>query len=107
MARNTTAALDTEMNASELRPALFVKAEFDSGDINLWSGLGDKDFGGDTYTGAGELLNISGVQETQKLQANGLTFTLSGMPTSLISIALTEEYQWRPISMWIGCWIQT
>jgi len=102
MSRVLTSAFEVEIDADNLRPALFIKAEFDSGDLLLWSGLGEIVWGGDTYVGAGHLLNISAVQESQKLQASGLLFTLSGMPTSLVSIALTEEYQWRPITMWLA-----
>jgi hypothetical protein len=102
MTRSVTAGFETEILADELRPALFVKGEFDSGDLRLWTGRGDMTFASEVYTGAANVLNIDAVKETQKLQANGITFGLNGVSTSINSIALTEEYQWRPISMWIG-----
>lgn len=102
MARDITVDFQTEISASVLNPAIFIKAEFDSGDVFVWSGLGPKLFGGDTYTGLGNLLEISSVKETQGIQANGLQFTLSGVPSSYVSIALSEEYQWRPITMWFA-----
>lgn len=102
MARDITTAFENEINAAHLRPAVFVKGEFDSGDINLWSGVGNITYSGDTYLGAGQLLNFNPVKETQKIQANGVEFTLNGCVDSLVSIAMNEEYQWRPISTWLG-----
>lgn len=102
MTRSVTTAFGNEIAASNLRPALLIKAEFDSGDLNLWTGYDEIVYAGDTYTGGANVLSIDTVKETQKLQANGMTFGLNGVDTSIISIALTEEYQWRPISMWLA-----
>lgn len=102
MTRSVTTAFNDEIIASNLRPALLIKAEFGSGDLNLWTGEGEIVYDGDTYTGARNILGIKEVKETQKLQANGMDFSLSGIDTSIISIALNEEYQWKPISMWFA-----
>lgn len=102
MTRNITAAFRTELNAESLRPAVLVKGGFDSGDLNLWTGVGDIVFDGDTYQGTGNLLNIEQIQETQKLQANGVVFVMNGAVDALVSIALSESYQWRPISAWLA-----
>jgi hypothetical protein len=99
MARDITTDFETELTSKVLRPALFVKAEFPSGDLNLWTGRGERTIGADTYYGSGNVMAIEEVKETQKLQANGLAFTLSGIDSALISAALTEEYQWQPITM--------
>ncbi len=102
MSRTITAGMVTEFTASSLRPITLLKFEFDSGDINLWNGVGDLSWSGDTYTGAGNLLGISQIAETEEIIANGVTFTLSGMPSSIISTALSEDYQGRTVSMWRG-----
>ena len=102
MTRTITAGMITEITASSLRPITFLKFAFDSGDLNLWDGVGDLVFGGDTYTGAGNLLGISKIAETESIIANSVTFTLSGLPSSIISTALSEDYQGRTVSMWRG-----
>ena len=102
MARDLTAGMVTEVTAVELRPAMFLKASFPSGDLNLWSGIGDKVFAGDTYTGAGDLIEISELRETEETRAAGAAFRLSGVPSSLIAIALGEEYQGRPVKLWLA-----
>ena len=102
MTRDVTTAFSDEIEASNLRPALLIKAEFDSGDINLWTGYDEITYDSDTYIGGANILSVDNVKETQKLQANGMKFGLDGLNSSIISIALTEEYQWRPISMWLA-----
>lgn len=102
MSRNLTANMVTEVTADSLRPILLAKAEFDSSDLNLWSGIGDLDYNGDTYTGAGYLLSFTQVTETQEIEAKGIAAELSGVPSSIISLALSEEYQERPITIWFA-----
>ena len=102
MARSLTAGMVTQVTAAKLQPILLVKLEFDSADLNLWTGLGDLVFNSDTYTGAGDLLAFSPFEESDELKAVGLTGTLSGIPSSLIAIALAEDYMGRPVTVWFG-----
>ena len=84
--------------------ALFfaVKAEFDTDDILVWSGIDDLVIGSDTYTGAGTLLSISNSEDNLELTSNGLVVALSGMDTTVVNYALTENYQNRPITIFMG-----
>lgn len=102
MARDITTGFEAEIEASALKPCILVKAEFDSGDLRLWSGLTEITYNAEAYTGAGNLLSVSAVQETQDLKANNVNFGLSGIPSSLVSIALSEDYQGRRITAWFG-----
>ena len=79
-----------------------VKAEFDSGDVNLWTGLNDLVIGSDTYTGAGDLLGISNIEDSLELASTHITLTVSGIDSSILSLALTESYQNRPITIYLG-----
>lgn len=102
MARDITSGFQTEIEAQSLSPAILVKGEFDGGDVLVWSGYGDIIYNAETYSGAGTLLNISEVEETQKMQANGVTFSISGIPSSLVSLALSDNYQGKPITAWFA-----
>ena len=84
--------------------ALFfaVKAEFDTDDILVWSGIDDLVIGSDTYTGAGSLLSISNSEDNLEIKSNGLVVALSGMDTTVVNYALTENYQNRPITFFMG-----
>lgn len=100
--RVVDAALLTEIQTGDFAPILLFKFEFDSGDVRLWNGFRDLIFNSETYTGSGSFLAISKVEETQNLKASAMTLTLTGINASIISIAILENYQGRPMTMWIG-----
>lgn len=100
--RDLTAAMAAEFEARSLVPALIAEFEFDSGTLYMWSGIGDLSWNGNTYIGGGNLVNISTIEETQELEAKGLVCTLSGVPTELISLALTEKTRQRAFRLWLG-----
>lgn len=83
-------------NKPTLRPFFAVDLSFDSpNELRMWSGYGDLTIGGTTYTGAGQLLQVSDIRESSDVAANGATLTLSGIPSNLINLALDEDYQGR------------
>jgi hypothetical protein len=102
MSRDLTTAFKSEINSSVVRPFVLFQAFFDSGTLRFWNGSGDLVYGGDTYTGAGHLLSLSPMDETTKVESRGITLKLSGIPSSLLSICLTEPYQDRKVTVDLG-----
>jgi hypothetical protein len=76
-----------------------IKAEFDTDDILLHTSIGDLVIDGDTYEGAGQLLSISEIEDSNDLKSAGVTFAITGMDQQVLSYALTENYQNRPITL--------
>ena len=76
-----------------------VKAEFDTSTLFLHSGGGDLVINSETYTGAGTLLAVSDIEDSNDLKSAGVTFQLSGMNATVLSYAVTESYQNRPITL--------
>lgn len=102
-ARSFTVAFDTAIQQSTLRPVLFYQGEFASSQyLRLWSGFGDVSWDGYTWTGGGNLLNISPLEERGDVKAQGFTITLSGMPSALVSLALASVRQGKPGKLWMG-----
>ena len=83
-------------------PFFAVELLFDTDALYLWTGLGDLVYNGQTYTGTGTLLNISDVEETVEIAARGATLTLSGIPSEVLALALTEPYQGRQCKIYFG-----
>lgn len=82
---------------------LAVKAEFDTETLYVWSGDGDLVVeGGNTYTGLGTLLNIQETEEDLELSSKNLTVSLAGMDSTVLDLALTENYQNRFITLYLG-----
>lgn len=96
------ASIVNRLGADEQAIFFAVKAEFDTDDILVWSGIDDLIIGSDTYTGAGTLLSISNSEDNLELKSNGLVVSLSGMDTTVVNYALTENYQNRPITIFMG-----
>lgn len=102
MSRDLTTAFSNEISSDSLSACLLVKFIFDSGELNLWSGIGNIDFESSTFTGAGDILGVSRIEETQDLRSTSVTFTLNGLNSALIASALTANYQGRSVKMWFG-----
>ena len=102
MSRTVPSALLTALSQPEVQPYYAVELDFDTAPVRLWTGYGDRTIGVDTYTGSGNLLSVSGLDEVNDLSAKNITLTLSGIPASLISIALTEPYQRREVKVYFG-----
>ena len=96
------ASIVNRLGADEQALFFAVKAEFDTDDILVWSGTDNIVIGSDTYIGAGTLLSVSNSEDNLEMQSNGLVVGLSGMDTTVVSYALTENYQNRPITIFIG-----
>jgi hypothetical protein len=91
----------TEVSASQLSPILLASFSF-STPVRLWSGYGTITVGSVTYLGSGSLGTISPVEETTDLAARGINFQLSGVPTALVAVALSENYQGKECSVLFG-----
>ncbi len=90
------------LGADEQALFVAVKAEFDTDDILVWSGIDDLVINSETYTGTGSLLTISNSEDNTELKSNGIVIGLSGMDTTVVNYALTENYQNRPITVFLG-----
>lgn len=87
-------AIATNLGNATLRPFFAVDLMLDT-PIYFWTGLGDLTIGGVTYTGAGNLLDVNTASETGDIRAANATLALSGIPGSLISVALQTKYHGR------------
>lgn len=98
--------MQAAVESGEVRPVFLVKMEFDSGEaieeLHVWTGNGNLTYSGDTYTGLGDLLSISEIQESSEIQATGITVSLTGAKTSLVTLAKNQDYQGRPLTLYFG-----
>ncbi len=102
MSRSLTSGMQTAVTADLVRPITLVQCAFDSGNLNLWSGIGDLTVDSVDYVGAGSLLSIGEITESSELSANGITVTLSGVTSPLITKARDEDYQGRELKVLLG-----
>jgi len=103
-------SLDTinNINKDVVRPFFAVELLFD-GDrvLRLWTGVGTLVLqDGTEWVGSGNFLNISSVEETAEMSVKGATLTLSGVPSEVLSLALSEPYQGRVCNIYFGTFTQ-
>lgn len=103
MTRGLPSDISDALDAQSVRPFFAVEFLFDSpNELRLWTGLGELTIDGDTYTGAGSMMQVSEVQETTDIAAKGASITLSGIPSSLLTLAYSEPYQGRVCKIKFG-----
>lgn len=85
-------------------PFFAVELKFDGDEIlRMWTGQGTLVLDdGTQWAGTGELLNISSIEETAEMAVKGATLTLSGVPSEVLSLALSEPYQGRVCDIYFG-----
>lgn len=93
MPRALHADFITQATASKSRPAIFYEGVFASSTVRYWSGIGDITFLGNTYTGNGWIQGLSDIQESMELRANGIDIILSGIPSAVLTMLLTDARQ--------------
>ena len=102
MSRSLSVALANALDDEVVNPFFAVDLYFQSETVYLWTGYGELVIGAKTYLGVGSLLNISSVEETTEIEAKGATLTLSGIPSSILSLALDEPFQGRECRIYFG-----
>lgn len=102
MSRSIAAPTQAELAQDQLAPVLFVELDFASGFIRLWSGVGPITWDSKTWTGGGQLLEVSSIEETKAVEATAASIQLSGVPSELVSVAYSDFSQGRPARIWLG-----
>jgi len=102
MSRGVSANNKSAAGSTEVQPILLYEAEFDSGTTRAWNGLGDLTAFGETFTGVGSLISVSPMEETYEVKATGFTVTLNGILADNLTDALTEDYQNRMMTIYLG-----
>lgn len=102
MSRDIDSTLKTAVEQDTAAPIILAKLEYDSGDINVHSGIGSLVYNGDTYLGIGQFGSISGTAETSDGSVNFIDLRISGVESALISTQLSEYYQGRQATIRLG-----
>lgn len=101
MSRNLPSAVATAIAGTVVRLAFFAEFQFASGTLRMWSGNGDKNWNSQTWTGGGDHVGISPIDESTD-GASGMAFSLSGVPNTLRALALADNYRGRFCKAWLA-----
>lgn len=99
-----SAELTAAIRANEAGVRVLVALAFASATMRVHTGFGDLVAGAQTWSGVGDLVSISGLEQTTQGEAGQATFTVSGVSATLIASAQSEsgaEYRQRPITVYL------
>jgi len=74
-------------------PAFLVFLDWPADPVYAWSGYGSIVWDGHTWIGVGTYGAISQIGESKNLSANGISLTVSGIPSELVAKALANNTQ--------------
>lgn len=100
--RNLDTGTKVAFASGVLRPVAFVEAEFESGWLRVWSGIGQFSWDAKTWIGVGDLGDISEINETAELRAAGIGLSLSGIPSALLGTVIGDLRQGKPCRVFFG-----
>jgi hypothetical protein len=84
------------------KPIYLVELDWPTGTVYAWTGYGNLVWDSKTFVGTGTLGAIGAAKESGDLAANGATLSMSGIPQSLIALALRNDTQGLPGRIWRG-----
>lgn len=102
MTRSLTMSIATEIQKGTIRPVSFLSVEFSSETRYIWSGLGDFVWNSITWTGVGELLQITPATEVADIRAMNFTATLSGVISEYVALILEALQQGKKVKWYLG-----
>ena len=103
MSRELSSAVTSALDDEVLRPFFAVEMLFDCDEtLRLWTGIGTLVYDGNSWYGTGSILQVDSVEETSEVAVKGATLTLSGVPETVLSLALSEPYQGRVCNIYLG-----
>jgi hypothetical protein len=102
MSRDVSSGFKSAIEGDVVKPFLAIDLQFDSGNVRAWTGLGTLSVGGVEYLGTATIMSVSPIEETVEIAARGAQFVLTGIPSDLISLALSEPYQGRIAKIYFG-----
>lgn len=104
MSRDLTTQTLVDISSDVVYPFFAVELLFDGDEIlRMWTGQGTLILpDGTEWVGLGTLLSISTIEETVEMAVKGATISLTGVPTEVLSLALSEPYQGRVCNIYFG-----
>lgn len=107
MSRDISSVLAQAIEQQVVYPFFAVELAFDNDQVlRFWTGLGTLNYNSLEWYGTGNLLTLDSIEETSEIAAKGATITLSGVPTEVVSLALSEPYQGRRATIYFGAHVE-
>lgn len=95
MARDLNPDFENGIQQPVTELAYLVEMDLACSPLYMWTGINTLTYEGKEFLGLGHLGNISSYIESTNVQAEGMSLTMNGIPSEMISTVLSEEMQGR------------
>lgn len=102
MSRTLTTAVNAALASDNVPGLLLVELDFASGALRVNNSAVTLPWNGHDWLGAGNLGTVETVTEHSDLQMTGIAMQLTGIPPTMISRVLGEQYQGRSCTVWFA-----
>lgn len=102
MSRDLPTGMAAAVSAATVAPVFLAQLNWPTGTVYAWTGYGDISWNAQTWVGTGHLGGISDIRESSDGSANGITLSMSGIPSAEIARALEGNSQRQPGKVYFG-----
>ncbi len=95
-------AFDDEITKQTIYPAVFIDLLLDSGETNIWTGIGSVNVDGKDYLSLAGFDSAFSIQEGVEVEDLAADLRIAGQQAEFLAISLNEPAQGREASVWIG-----
>src|ERR1700752_1720339 len=100
--RSLTTAVLAAIVAGTVAPVYLVALGFDSGTKYMWTGVNTVAWNGQDWEGQGDFLGVSAITQTNDLQSESVTISLSGLNDADVSSVMTDVSTLSSADVWLG-----
>lgn len=102
MSRDLSTDMLAAVEASTVMPVLLWYGDFASGAVRVCTHTQDISYGGNTFTGLGNVIGMEEIRETGQVEATGAVFHLQNVPAAVLDKAIEAGYRRRRCSLYVG-----
>jgi hypothetical protein len=102
MPRDIDPSILAQFGTGSFQPALFTMITFASGTEYLWTGNAPVYWNNQVWTGTGSVLGFSTIQDSNTVDAKGISITLSAIDATLLPLFMTEYKLGLPVVVYLG-----
>jgi len=102
MSRDLNQAIINASTLENITPLIFVNLDFATDPVYVNSTVLSIPWNGQSWLGVEGLGDITNIAESSELSAAQVSFTLTGIPRDLITIATDQDYQGRDVTIYFG-----
>jgi len=102
MSRSLNQSIIDVLTQENLTPVIFVYLDFATDPVYVNSTVLSIPWNSEVWVGVNGIGDVTNISESSELSAAQVSFTLTGIPRDLITVATDQDYQGRDVTIYFG-----